>query len=100
MRVETGPITPSMLTIVRWSVPKTLTLELSPVPEQPESPPPGHSPAGPSPAGPSPGMSDVQTTAVRELLRIAPVIDELGARFEAAGEQIALCLLYTSPSPR
>src|SRR5680860_1088835 len=35
-------------------------------------------------------MSDVQTTAVRELLRIAPVIDELGARFEAAGEQIAL----------
>ncbi|HET6625180.1 MAG TPA: CCA tRNA nucleotidyltransferase [Nocardioidaceae bacterium] len=35
-------------------------------------------------------MSDVQRTAVRELLRIAPVIDELGARFEAAGEQIAL----------
>jgi poly(A) polymerase len=35
-------------------------------------------------------MSDVQRTAVRELLRIAPVVDELGARFEAAGEQIAL----------
>ena len=35
-------------------------------------------------------MSDVQRTALRELLRIAPVIDELGARFEAAGEQIAL----------
>jgi poly(A) polymerase len=35
-------------------------------------------------------MSDVQRTAVRELLRIAPVIDELGARFEDAGEQIAL----------
>ncbi|HJR37939.1 MAG TPA: CCA tRNA nucleotidyltransferase [Nocardioidaceae bacterium] len=35
-------------------------------------------------------MSDVQRTAVRELLRIAPVIDELGARFEEAGEQIAL----------
>ncbi len=35
-------------------------------------------------------MSDVQRTAVRELLRIAPVIDELGARFEKAGEQIAL----------
>jgi poly(A) polymerase len=35
-------------------------------------------------------MSDVQRTAVRELLRIAPVIDELGARFEAAGEHIAL----------
>ena len=35
-------------------------------------------------------MSDVQRTAVRELLRIAPVIDELGARFQAAGEEIAL----------
>jgi len=35
-------------------------------------------------------MNDVQRTAVRELLRVAPVIDELGARFEAAGEQIAL----------
>ncbi|MEP6814363.1 MAG: CCA tRNA nucleotidyltransferase [Marmoricola sp.] len=35
-------------------------------------------------------MSEVQSRAVRELLRIAPVIDELGARFTAAGEQIAL----------
>jgi poly(A) polymerase len=35
-------------------------------------------------------MSDVQQTAVRELLRISPVIDELGDRFRAAGEQIAL----------
>ncbi len=35
-------------------------------------------------------LSDVQETALRELLRIAPVIDELGARFEKAGEQIAL----------
>ena len=35
-------------------------------------------------------MSDVQRSALRELLRIAPVIDELGARFEAAGERIAL----------
>ncbi|MDQ3616194.1 MAG: CCA tRNA nucleotidyltransferase [Actinomycetota bacterium] len=35
-------------------------------------------------------MSDVQRTAVHELLRLAPVIDELGKRFEAAGEQIAL----------
>jgi poly(A) polymerase len=35
-------------------------------------------------------MSDVQSTAVRELLRIAPVIDELGARFANAGEEIAL----------
>jgi poly(A) polymerase len=35
-------------------------------------------------------MSEVQERAVSELLRIAPVIDELGARFTAAGEQIAL----------
>jgi len=35
-------------------------------------------------------MSDIQRTALHELLRAAPVIDELGARFEAAGEQIAL----------
>ncbi|HSE10049.1 MAG TPA: CCA tRNA nucleotidyltransferase [Nocardioidaceae bacterium] len=35
-------------------------------------------------------MSEVQQTAVREMLRIAPVIDDLGARFTAAGEQIAL----------
>ena len=35
-------------------------------------------------------MSEVQETAVRELLRISPVIDELGARFAEAGEQIAL----------
>jgi poly(A) polymerase len=35
-------------------------------------------------------MSEVQARAVAELLRIAPVIDELGERFAAAGEQIAL----------
>jgi len=35
-------------------------------------------------------MREVQDTAVRELLRISPVIDELGARFTEAGEQIAL----------
>jgi poly(A) polymerase len=35
-------------------------------------------------------MSEVQQTAVRELLRIAPVVDDLGARFSEAGEQIAL----------
>jgi poly(A) polymerase len=35
-------------------------------------------------------MSEVQETALREMLRIAPVIDELGARFAAAGEEIAL----------
>jgi poly(A) polymerase len=35
-------------------------------------------------------MRDVQATAVRELMRISPVVDELGARFTGAGEQIAL----------
>ena len=35
-------------------------------------------------------ITEVQSRAVQELLRIAPVIDELGARFIAAGEQIAL----------
>ena len=35
-------------------------------------------------------MSEVQQTAVREMTRIAPVIDELGARFTEAGEEIAL----------
>jgi poly(A) polymerase len=35
-------------------------------------------------------MSDVQRTAVRELLRVAPVVDELGERFRSAGEEIAL----------
>jgi poly(A) polymerase len=35
-------------------------------------------------------MSEVQETAMQELLRVAPVIDELGARFADAGEQLAL----------
>jgi poly(A) polymerase len=35
-------------------------------------------------------MSQAQTRAVQELLRIAPVIDDLGARFAEAGEEIAL----------
>lgn len=35
-------------------------------------------------------MSQAQTHAVQELLRIAPVIDDLGARFAEAGEEIAL----------
>ncbi|MFL6106110.1 MAG: CCA tRNA nucleotidyltransferase [Marmoricola sp.] len=35
-------------------------------------------------------MSVAQERALAELLRLAPVIDELGARFAAAGEQIAL----------
>ena len=43
-------------------------------------------------AAPTPpiNMREVQDTAVRELMRISPVIDELGERFTAAGEQIAL----------
>jgi poly(A) polymerase len=35
-------------------------------------------------------MSQAQSHAVQELLRIAPVIDDLGARFADAGEEIAL----------
>jgi len=35
-------------------------------------------------------MSKAQRSALSDLLRTAPVIDELGARFEAAGEQLAL----------
>jgi poly(A) polymerase len=35
-------------------------------------------------------ISDVQARVVAELARIAPVTDELGKRFAAAGEQIAL----------
>ncbi|MGH3488630.1 MAG: CCA tRNA nucleotidyltransferase, partial [Actinopolymorphaceae bacterium] len=35
-------------------------------------------------------LSEAQRRGVRELLRIAPVIDELGARFRAAGAPIAL----------
>jgi poly(A) polymerase len=35
-------------------------------------------------------VSDVQATAVQELLRVAPVIDELGELFARAGEEIAL----------
>jgi poly(A) polymerase len=39
---------------------------------------------------PPSNMREVQDTAVRELMRIAPVVDELGDRFTRAGEQIAL----------
>ncbi|KRF20560.1 CCA tRNA nucleotidyltransferase [Nocardioides sp. Soil797] len=35
-------------------------------------------------------ISDVQQTVARELRRIAPIIDELGARFNEAGHQLAL----------
>ena len=52
-----------------------MQLEWCPVSEEPQTPV---------------RMSEVQETAVREMMRIAPVIDELGARFSGAGEQIAL----------
>src|SRR5207342_626436 len=43
------------------------------------------------PEAPSPGvLSEVQRRAVRELLRVAPVADELGRRFEEAGHHLAL----------
>ena len=44
------------------------------------------------PRSPEPplGVSAMQEHALSELRRIAPVIDELGARFSAAGEEIAL----------
>jgi poly(A) polymerase len=35
-------------------------------------------------------LSAIQRQAVQSLLRIAPVVDELGARFAAAGHEIAL----------
>ncbi|MGH8774546.1 MAG: CCA tRNA nucleotidyltransferase [Jiangellaceae bacterium] len=35
-------------------------------------------------------LSDVQRSAVQQLLQIAPVVDELGARFTSAGHEIAL----------
>ena len=37
-----------------------------------------------------PGEDDLQARAIRELLRLSPVVDELGGRFAAAGEEIAL----------
>jgi poly(A) polymerase len=58
---------------------------LVPVSDQPSS-----TGASEPPQGAPLQISEVQTRAVRELLRIAPVIDDLGARFTAAGEQIAL----------
>ncbi len=38
----------------------------------------------------TPSMADVQRNVLAELERVAPVIDPLGERFRAAGEQIAL----------
>ena len=35
-------------------------------------------------------LSQVQQTAVRELLRVSPVLEALGTRFRTAGEEIAL----------
>jgi len=44
----------------------------------------------PPEASPDRSLRAVQARAVQELLRISPVVDELGARFTAAGEEIAL----------
>ena len=55
------------------------------MPDQPEPTPPEAS----QPES-TLSMSQVQRTAVQELLRLAPVIDDLGRRFEQAGERIAL----------
>ncbi len=63
------------------------------VPDHPE--PPRLHRGGPATAEVDDGgavrnMRSVQDRAVRELLRLSPIIDELGARFTAAGEHIAL----------
>jgi poly(A) polymerase len=39
---------------------------------------------------PQPSLADVQRTAVRELVKAAPVLDAIGRRFAAAGHEIAL----------
>jgi len=39
---------------------------------------------------PTDRLAEAQRAAIRELLRVAPVIDALGARFAAAGHEIAL----------
>ena len=39
---------------------------------------------------PEPRLADLQRTAVRELMRAAPMIDEIGRRFAGAGHEIAL----------
>ena len=49
--------------------------------EQPPTPPVGVE---------RPGVSQMQARALQELRRIAPVTDDLGERFAAAGEEIAL----------
>ncbi len=55
-------------------------------PSSPASPADRAVPAAAAPAN----LREAQDNAVRELLRIAPVVDELGALFTAAGEQLAL----------
>src|SRR6478672_12232724 len=70
-----------------WSAPRmpcmALGIELSVVSVEPPA-------SVEQPAEEPRNMRDVQARAVRELLRIAPVVDELGKRFTAAGEEIAL----------
>ncbi len=59
-------------------------------PEQPSERPLAATSGPPAPASGVVPMREAQARAVRELMRISPVVDQLGARFTAAGEQIAL----------
>jgi poly(A) polymerase len=57
-----------------------------PAPSGPQQPGEPGEPAEPGERN----MREVQESAARELARLSPVVDALGARFAAAGEQIAL----------
>jgi poly(A) polymerase len=57
---------------------------LSPVPEQSSQPPP------PGSGDASAALSAAQRRLISELLRVAPVADDLGARFAAAGHELSL----------
>jgi poly(A) polymerase len=57
---------------------------LAPVPDQSSRPPSAGA------ADPSAALSEAQRRLIAELLRVAPVVDELGARFAAAGHTLAL----------
>lgn len=57
---------------------------LAPVPDRSPDPPPG----GPGRAGAE--LSAAQRRLIAELLRVAPVVDDLGERFATAGHDLAL----------
>ncbi len=64
-------------------------LELPPVSEQSQQTRSGVTSSPDAPASP-PNIGEMQAHALAELRRIAPVSEELGARFAAAGEELAL----------